>query len=490
MQSQNDADQPRDDSDGAGERNDTDPVQTDPSRARTDLTHTRTAVVAKRAADGEPNTGEIRKLAAAAGYDIVAECTQTRPPDPALQFGRGKAEVLAETVAETGASAVVFDNELTPTQTVEIARLCPDETEVLDRHRLVLDIFERRAGSKRAGLQVERAALTYDLPRIREAITRELAGEDLAHDEQGGQRVRDVERRIDELDRKLAELGDDAEARRERRREEGFEFVALAGYTNAGKSTLLHRLADDLDFGAASTGDSAGNGDETGDTDGDPCTHETHADLDATAAVEDRLFETLDTTTRRATIDGRRTLVTDTVGFVDDLPHDLVESFHGTLSATESADCVVLVADASDSPADLRRKLETAIDILDDATGAVVVALNKADLLDGDELAERETVVETVGTEAVEVDIADSLAVSAVEGENLGALRDRIADALPELRETELVLPNEDAAMSLVSWLYDRADVSDVRYRGDEVEVDFEAKESVAERAKSRAESM
>lgn len=494
MQSQDDANFTRDDANRTrdhsnGSRDDADRTgndQTEADQRPTAPARARTAVVAKRTSgDSAPDTTEIRKLAAAAGYEVVAERTQTRPPDSALQFGRGKAEELAETVAETGASAVVFDNDLTPTQTVELAELCPDGTEILDRHRLVLDIFAEQAGNERARLQVERARLAADLPRIREEITRELAGEDLAHDEQGGQRVRDVEQRIDALDRKLAELNDDAAARRERRREEGFEFVALAGYTNAGKSTLLHRLADDLDFEGQSEGERA---ERTADTD--------HADLDGTAEIEDRLFKTLDTTTRRATVEGRRTLATDTVGFVDDLPHELVESFHGTLSATDSADCVVLVADASDPPAELRRKLATSFDLLgsddegeaseESADPPVVVALNKTDLLDDDELEAREEVAAEVAADAA-VDLADCLAVSAVEGENVDALGAAVADALPDLREETLLLPNGDDAMSLVSWLYDRADVSDVTYRSDEVAVEFAAKASVLKRAKSRA---
>ncbi|WP_135829489.1 GTPase HflX [Halorussus halobius] len=410
-----------------------------------------------------PSTEEIRNLAEAAGYEVVAEVTQTRPEDPATQFGRGKAEQLAETVAETGAGVVVFDNELTPTQTVELAKLCPEGIEVLDRYRLVLDVFEDRAGSERATLQVERARLAADLPRIRERVTRELAGEDLAHDERGGGRVRDVERRIDELDRTLDELGDEVAARRERRREEGFAFVALAGYTNAGKSTLLHRLADDLDFDAR-------------DAD--------HADLDGAAEVEDRLFETLDTTTRRATVAGRRTLLTDTVGFLDDLPHDLVASFHETLSETETADCAVLVADASDPPAELRRKLKTSLALLDDADGEVVPVLNKADLVGDRELAARERAAADL------LDATDPVAVSAAEGEGLEALRERIADALPALCEAELAVPNDDAAMSLVSRLYDRARVADVTYRDDEVRVAFEAPEPVVERAEARADAL
>jgi GTP-binding protein HflX len=431
------------------------------------------AVIARRADPGHPqpnaDTEEIGDLAEAAGYEVVTEVTQTRPEDPRYQLGRGKAEELAETVAETGASTVVFDNELTPTQTVELADLCPDGTQVLDRYRLVLDIFEEGAGTRRAKLQVERAQLKWELPRIRESSDEQA----MNRFTESGTRYYDVCDRIDELDRKLKELGDDAEQRRQRRREEGFEFVALAGYTNAGKSTLLHRLADDLDF-------------ESREPD--------HADLDGTAEIEDRLFKTLDTTTRRATVAARSTLVTDTVGFVNDLPHELVASFHGTLSATASADCVVLVADASDPPAELRRKLETSFDLLEDAADrgsasdqkrsgdagdGVVTVLNKADLLSEAELAEREQAIREIAP--------DPLPVSATEDRNLDALRDRITDALSDLRRAELALPNVDEAMSLVSWLYDRASVDDVTY-GDEVRVEFAAKEAVVEQAKSRAE--
>ena len=419
-------------------------------------------IIAKRTDDGTADTDEIRALADAAGYDAVGEVVQTRSEDATYQLGRGKAETLAERVERTGARTVVFDNELSPTQTRNLTERCPDGTAILDRYRLVLGIFEEQAESRRAKLQVERARLEYDLPRIREAITDQLAGENLAHDEKGGKRVLDAERRIDELDRKLSDLGDDAVDRRERRREEGFEFVALVGYTNAGKSTLMHRLADDLDFGERDA---------------------THADLDGTAEIEDRLFQTLDTTTRRATVRGRRTLVTDTVGFVDDLPHEAVESFHGTLSETERADCVALVADASDPPAELRRKLPTSHDLLDGCDAGVVTVLNKIDLLDGRDagLASREEAIADLAPEPV--------AVSATDDVGLDALRDRVAAALPERRSATLALPNGDEAMSLVSWLYDRANVENVSY-DDAVRVEFAGRPSVVERAKAKADAL
>ncbi|WP_158059392.1 GTPase HflX [Halorussus halophilus] len=419
------------------------------------------AIVAKRVDSGQADTAEIRALAEAAGYEIRAEVTQTRREDRTYDLGRGKAEELAEVVAETGTKTVIIDNELDPGQLFDLGDLLPDGTEILDRYRLVLDIFERQAGTKRAKLQVERTRLEYDLPRVRREITAEIDGEDLAHDEKGGQRVRDIEQRIDALDTKLSDLADDTAARRERRREEGFEFVALVGYTNAGKSTLLHRLADDLDLDEEEASD--------------------HEDFDGTAEIEDRLFKTLDTTTRRATIDGRRTLATDTVGFVDDLPHEMVESFHGTLSETQDADCVVLVADASDDHEELRRKLLASLKLVED-TESLVVALNKADLLSESELAAR--------TDAIADLAPDPVAISATEDENLGALCERVAAALPDLHHADLRLPNDDEAMSLVSWLYDRARVEDVTYGDDEVRIEFDGHPSVVERARAKADAL
>ncbi|WP_134671519.1 GTPase HflX [Halorussus marinus] len=425
----------------------------------------RDAVVAKRADAGTIDTDEIRGLARSAGYAVVAELTQRRGSDSTYEFGRGKAERLAETVAATGADTVVFDNELTPTQTVELAALCPEGTRVLDRHRLVLDIFEARAGDRRSTLQVERAKLAWRLPRIRERSDEQA----MNRRTESGTRYYDVLDRLDELTRKIEALGDEAAARRDRRREEGFEYVALAGYTNAGKSTLFHRLADDLDFSAR-----------------DP----DHADLDATAEIEDRLFETLDTTTRRATIDGRPTLVTDTVGFVEGLSHELVESFHGTLSVTASAECVAVVADAGDPPARLRTKLATTCDRLADADGELVAVLNKADLLDPDELAARREAVAEVAAASDAPLPADPVAVSAIEGQNLDALGARISEALSERRSVEIAAPSGDDAMRLVSWLYERASVDDVDYRGDEVRIAFTAPASIAATAESRAAAL
>ena len=194
--------------------------------------------------------------------------------------------------------------------------------------------------------------------------------------------------------------------------------MALAGYTNAGKSTLLRRLASDLDI------------DENEDL---------HPDLDATAESENRLFTTLGTTTRRAEFDRRDVLVTDTVGFVSDLPHWLVESFRSTLSEVYRADLVLLVVDASDPVEEIREKLLTCHDTLYERNEApIVTVLNKADIVDDGELAEKREALTALAEEPV--------VVSAKTGTNVDGLRARMDEELPAWRRARRVVPTTAGA--------------------------------------------
>ena len=422
------------------------------------------AIVAKRCDEPPVDTEEIRALADAAGYAVVGEVTQARSEDPGTHFGAGKVEDLAAHVEESDATMVVVDGELTPSQSHNLQESMPAETRLFDRYRLVLEIFGEQASTKHAQLQVELAQLQYDLPRIEEEGDVQHLNKML----EKGTPLDDVRNRIDRLERKLKELPDPTEQFRQRRREEGFDLVTLAGYTNAGKSTLLHRLADDMHL----------------DVDEEASDGPDHSEKDATAEIEDRLFKTLETTTRRATLDGRPVLFTDTVGFIDDLPHWLVESFSETLSEAAAADAVVLVADASDPIEEFREKLEVSLDVLD-AQGvpeeSIVTALNKIDLLD-DEGVERR------------MEVADELAptpvpVSTVEGTNVEQVVGEVLDRLPTERAT-VEMPNCDDAMSVVSWAYDRTWVENVAYGGEVVELSVVGRPEVIERTRAKAESI
>jgi GTP-binding protein HflX len=409
----------------------------------------RTALVGQRTDGDEPDTTEIRRLVEATGGRVVGTVTQIRPEHPGTGFGPGKVETIAERVDATGAATFVVDNTLTPNQTVKLEAALG--VPVLDRHRVVLEIFADRAQTRRAQLQVELARLRYELPRVREHEDPQLMNIAL----EKGTRLDDVRARIDELERQLEELPAIDRQWRERRREAGFDLVAIAGYTNAGKTTLLRRLADDLALES-----------------------DRHDDLAESAAIEDRLFKTLETTTRRATIAGRDVLLTDTVGFLDDLPHWLVESFRGTLAEIEAADAVVLVADVAQPVAELERKLATAAEAIPD-TAPTIPVLNKADAVSDDRLRERrQAVAETAPNPVV---------TSASTADEFEALETRLEEALPGLEQAELELPLSDEAMSVVSRLHDEAASIDVEYGPNSATVAIEGKPRIVGWARSKA---
>ncbi|TKR28268.1 GTPase HflX [Natronomonas salsuginis] len=422
------------------------------------------AVVAKRVDDGYPDTTEIRDLARAAGYTVVGEVTQERAEDPALCLGAGKVDELASIVVDTEARTVIFDNRLGPYQTFNLGTELPDGVEVIDRFRLILDIFGQRARTKKAQLQVELAELRYELPRAEAKAS--LAKRDerpgfMGLGEYDESREQDIKAQISRISDELERIEQTEAHRREQRRESGFDLVALAGYTNAGKSTLLRRLASDLSID---------------ENDG------LHPDLDSTAESENELFTTLGTTTRRAEFDRRDVLVTDTVGFVSDLPHWLVESFKSTLSEVYRADLVLLVVDVSDPVEEIREKLVTCHDTLYERNEApIVTVLNKADLVDDEELETKRDALSALAP--------DPIVISAKAGIGIDELRTRIDEQLPAWRRERLVVPMIDETMSLVSWVHDHAHVEDVEY-GDEVLLEFEARLAIVEQARAKASEL
>jgi len=419
-------------------------------------------VVAKRVDRGDADLTEISDLARAAGYEVVGELTQTREEDAAFHFGEGKVGELASLVAREDAAAVVFDNRLGPYQTYNIAQKLPDDAEVIDRFTLILDIFGQRANTRKAQLQVELAELRYELPRAEAKAS--LAKRDerpgfMGLGEYDESREQDIKAQISRIKNELDAIADKEETRREQRRESGFDLVALAGYTNAGKSTLMQRLAADLEVGQ---------------------NDDLHPDLDPTAESQDKLFTTLGTTTRRAETGKRDVLLTDTVGFVSDLPHWLVESFKSTLDSVYRADLVLLVVDASEPVEEMREKLVTSHDTLYERNEApIVTVFNKVDKVDAAELDEKRAALSALAPNPV--------AVSGLTGENVEELAARVEDELPAWERERLLLPMADDTMSLVSWLYDHAHVETEEYEGEQVHVEFEARPAIVEKARAKA---
>ena len=361
------------------------------------------AVLAQGVDEGE-ELGEMRELMRTAGVEPVGELVQRRPaPDPRTYVGKGKLVELKEAVSREDAESLIVDADLDPGQ----QRRLEDEFKlrVVDRTQLILDIFAQHAVTAEGKLQVELAQLEYNLPRMRGMWQHlERLGGGIGTRGPGESQLetdrRLARRRIGLLKRRLKDLERRRETQRKARRRGETPIVALAGYTNAGKSTLLNALTD------------------------------------AHVSVDDRLFETLDPTTRAFSRDGRRYLVTDTVGFIRRLPHQLVEGFAATLEETVDADLVLHVADASSTDERLE-ETTAAVDSVLAEIGAgelpVELVLNKIDAVDP--LRRRRLANRYPG----------ALQISARDGEGLEGLRERVAERFGErLRHVRLLIPYED----------------------------------------------
>ena len=356
--------------------------------------------------DPERALAELRELARTAGVEPVGHLVQQRAqPDARTYLGKGKLEELERCFRDSGAEVLLADDELEPGQQrrLEDALLA----RVVDRTQRILDIFAQLAVSAEGKLQVELAQLEYNLPRMRGLWQHlERLGGGVGTRGPGETQLetdrRIARRRISLLKRRLQQLSKQRDTRRKARRRSGTPTIALAGYTNVGKSTLLNALTD------------------------------------ARASVNDRLFETLDPTTRGFDHDGRRYLVTDTVGFIRRLPHQLVEGFAATLEETLVADLVLHVVDAS-APEERLEEMVAAVIAVLAGIGAdelpVELVLNK--IYSVDPLARRRLANRFPG----------SLQVSALTGEGLPELRARVAERFADRFETvELLLPFEEGA--------------------------------------------
>jgi GTP-binding protein HflX len=368
------------------------------------------AVLAK-GADADEELGELRELARTAGVEPVAELVQQRSsPDPRTYVGKGKLEELKQAYSDAQAEVLLVDDELEPSQQRALENAL--NARVVDRTQLILDIFAQHATSAEGKLQVELAQLDYNLPRMRgmwQHLERLGGGTGALGAGVGtrgpGESQLETDRRIARrkialLRRRLKEVGKHRATRRKERAGSGTPTVALAGYTNVGKSTLLNAL--------------------TG----------------AEVSVENRLFETLDPTTRGFEHDGKRYLVTDTVGFIRRLPTQLVEGFASTLEETLVADLVLHVVDASEAD-DRLEEMIAAVDAVLGAIGAdevpVELVLNKIDRVD------------PLGRRRLANRFPGSLQISATTGEGVEALRERIAARFSDrYEEVRLLLPYDE----------------------------------------------
>ncbi len=373
------------------------------------------------ATDAENSLKELAALAETAGSEVMDGLIQRRDkPDASTFIGSGKVEELRQTVQATGADTVVCDGELSPAQLRTLEQKV--KVKVIDRTALILDIFAQHAKSREGKAQVELAQMSYLLPRLRgwgDSLSRQAGG--IGGRGPGETKIETDRRRINDkmakLRREIKEMKTARDTMRQERRRNNIPSVAIAGYTNAGKSSLMNRLTN------------------------------------AGVLVENALFATLDPTVRKATTtDGRIFTLSDTVGFVRHLPHQLVEAFKSTLEEVSQSDLIVHVVDGSDS--DPRGQIKAVREVINEIGGGdipEIIAVNKADV------ALPEVLMQLLREEQ------NSFAFSARTGFGLDTLIKAIETSLPKPR-IEITATIPFSRGDLVSAIHERGEIISETY--------------------------
>jgi GTP-binding protein HflX len=356
-------------------------------------------------------TGELFKLCKTAGYIVLAFLEQERERDPRFEIGKGKLEELKDILKEREAEIIIFGNYLTSKQILNLEQFL--SCKVIDKYMLILEIFEIHARDHVSKLQIEIARKKHLLPIFKEFVKRRKMGERTGFSGLGHYEIdvyeRSVKKQIVRLQKKLEEIKKKRRTWEDRRREIGINKICLVGYTNAGKSTLLNSLAD------------------------------------CETRVGDEFFTTLDTFTRPIKVDGRNVLCTDSIGFIRDLPPELIESFTATLEATLNADLLVLVVDISDPLNEIKEKVDTCIRILVNiGAGNIpkITTLNKIDLVTNEKVENAIKMLKNYGCKVV--------AISAKNKEHFDAFAHNIVEILPPYKKMMVRIPLNSPLSSYV----------------------------------------
>ena len=399
----------------------------------------------------KPSLEELKRLAEAAGYTVAATLEQVREPDARYQIGAGKVEELARLVKENGIDKILFDNPLKPVQSYNLAKATG--VEAIDRFKLILEIFIKRATTTEALLQIQLATLKYELAHAKERVRLAKMTEQPGFMGLGAYEAdvyqEAVKQQVHTIQRKLKKIREKRLLHRERRSELGFSAISLAGYTNAGKSSLFNALTEE------------------------------------TVRVDSKLFTTLSTTTRFVEISKRKFLITDTVGFIDRLPLTLIEAFHSTLEETIYSDLIILVLDMSEPLEMIEKKNNICLETIDriGASGIpILTTLNKIDLLEKTEVEEKLKILETK--------IKNPVLISALHKTNLEPVKNVILEKLGDYIRVSLSVPMSNQTMSFMSWIHERADVQKVSYMSDFVQVILEAAPWFAEKVRKRVQDL
>jgi GTP-binding protein HflX len=372
---------------------------------------------------------------------------QIRKPDARYQIGAGKLEELSKLVQKSGIQKIIFDNPLKPIQAYNIAKATHVET--IDRFQLILEIFAKRAITKEAKLQIQLAKIVYELAHAKEKVRLARISEQPGFRGLGAYEVdvyhNAVKKQISTIRKKLRKIRKKRLLHRKRRAELGFSTISLAGYTNAGKSSLFNILTKEE------------------------------------APVDTKLFTTLSTTTRFIVFSRKKLLLIDTVGFIDRLPLELIEAFHSTLEETNYSDLILLLVDVSEENKTIQKKLSCCLETIEQigASGIpIITVLNKIDLLSREKLRQR--------IKQLKEDVSNPVPISALYNINIDLLQQEVLKVLNKDVKAAITIPITNENMSFISWLSKKADVQEIKYVTNYAHIILEANPWFVEKIKNR----
>jgi len=405
------------------------------------------------------DTAELSQLTTSLDYTVSKIFIQQRNhPDVNTFLGSGKIKEIQEFLENsTEHYLIIVNGELKPSQWFNLEKRF--DAPVYDRIHLILSIFEQRAQRKEAKLQVKLAFLQYERPYVRELIHRARAGEHPGLMAGGEYQVDDyyemIKKQMKTIRQELAKIRNNRDLQRKTRYRSGFYLISLAGYTNAGKSCLLNLLSG------------------------------------GQVKVEGKLFSTLSTTTRRIPKQFHAhtmpILLTDTVGFIDNLPSWVIDAFHSTLEEIEVADVVLLIVDASDPPDLVQKKLHVSLAELKElnVTSPIIIVLNKIDVLTNKQLNTLQTQLQH---NADSID-KPMIPISAKHNQHIDDLFDTIYTVLPQKTKLHITIPNTPSAHPFVSHLFNHTQVNDVNY-GENIILDVACNSKMKDKIKAQVQDL
>lgn len=374
---------------------------------------------------------EVNALAESLDYQVIDTFIQHRDkPDAKYFIGRGKVKEIEEYTTENGIQLVIINSSLKPSQQYNLENIL--KINVYDRLRLILDIFADRAHNEEARLQVELAKLQYEAPLLRDWIHKARYGEKpgfMAGGEYEVAQYYEISRkRIKKIKEKLSKIEKERDLRRKQRRSRGYYLVSIVGYTNAGKSTLFNLISEE------------------------------------SVSVENRLFTTLSTTTRKVPKSNKQILLTDTVGLINNLPHYMIGSFHSTLEEMYLSDLILLVVDIGEDYQEINRKLRTSFDVLlpDIKTSKIILVLNKIDKIENSQNNRIQDIIERI---ELDYKVKDIITLSAQDNKYKDKIITLIQEVFEYTNNLSITLPNIPESQSFINWLHENCDLISIKYK-------------------------